>query len=528
MPSNTYDIVINNARIIEGAGGPERTGSVGIRNGLIAEVRLDTDPQDALTGEETIDVGGQVLSPGFIDLHSHADFSLEANPDAVTQITQGVTTLLAGNCGTSPFPINDVRALEAATSFLRPALDWSWTDASGFAKTVQRSSPAVNLGLQVGHGALRIAAMGDSAREPSAEELANMCRMLRQSAEQGVRGFSTGLIYAPGAYANTSEVEALARIAAECGLVYSTHMRNETDDVLEAVAEALSVARRSGVRLEISHIKAMGPQNHGKVRTALKMMADARAEGVDVTADVYPYSASSTTLTSRLPGWALDGGAPALLHRLADREHRQQLSAALAARFEGEIDPAGIVIADLPPGKYTDWVGHSLVEIADAYESTPHEVALDVLATHNAAVAIVNHAMNETDIEEALHDPHISVASDGWVMTATGDGNPHPRSFGTFSRFLGEYVRNRGLLPLEEAIRKITSLPAARAGLSDRGIIAPGYAADIAVFDPATIKDRATYADPWQLSFGVAHVLVNGQFVVRDHEPTAARPGRIV
>lgn len=528
MLETNFDIAIINARIVDGTGSAGELGSVGIRNGSIVEVNIGTNESAPLVGDETIDAAGKVLCPGFIDLHSHADFSLGADPQAITQITQGVTTLLTGNCGTSPFPVGDVRALQDATSFLRPALDWSWTDAEGFAKTVQNSRPAINIALQVGHGALRIAAMGDSNRDPSSEELEDMCRLLREAAEQGVHGFSTGLIYAPGSYAKTAEVEVLAKVAAECGLLYSTHMRNETDNVLESVAEAISVARTSGVRLEISHIKAMGPRNHGKVEQALQMMADARAEGVDVSADVYPYTASSTTLTSRLPGWALDGGAPALLQRLADEDQRRQVSDALAERFKGEIDPDGIVLSDLPPGKYTEWLGHSLAEIAQVQGSTPQDVAIDVLASHNAAVAIVNHAMLDSDIVEAMRNPYVSVASDGWVMNASGEGKPHPRSFGTFTRFLGHYVRERGVLPLEEAIRRITSLPASRAGLKDRGRIAPGYVADIAVFDPETITDNSTYADPWQLSDGVSDVVVGGQLVLKDHKATDARAGRVL
>ena len=528
MSHTRFDIAINNAQIIDGTGKARVTGSIGIRNGLIAEVHFGAEEAGTLSGTETIEAHGQVVSPGFIDLHSHADFSLEANPQAITQITQGVTTLLTGNCGTSPFPVTDLGALQAATSFLRPELNWSWSDAAGFAEALQRSKPAINIALQVGHGALRIAAMGDSEREPTSEELGRMCKLLRQAAGQGVRGFSTGLIYAPGSYAATAEVVALARTAAECGLLYSTHMRNETDNVLEAVAEAISVARATGVRLEISHIKAMGPRNHGKVEQALKMMSDARAEGVDVAADVYPYTASSTSLVSRLPGWALDGGGRALLKRLADKDQRKKISEALAERFKGEIDPSGIVLAALPLGKYTEWIGHSLAEIAQAHDATAPEAALDILAGHDAAVAIINHAMADDDVDAALCDPYVSVASDGWVMTAQGDGKPHPRSFGTFSRVLGHYVRERGLLPLEEAVRKMTSLPAARAGLSDRGRIIVGHVADLAVFDPAKIADKSTYTEPWQLTEGVAHVIVGGQLALRDHEPTPAGAGRIL
>lgn len=521
--TNSFDLVINNARIIDGTGAAASHGSVGVRDGRIAAV-ANTE----LVGAKTIDAQGQVLAPGFIDLHSHADFSIGANPEAVTQISQGVTTLLTGNCGTSPFPVKDVETLKNATSFLRPALAWDWQDAAGFTDKLKASRPAVNTALQVGHSALRLAVVGDEQRAPTAIELRQMQDLLRQAADQGVRGYSTGLIYAPCSYAKTDEIVAMAQTATECGLLYSTHMRNETDQLIEAVNEAINVARTTGVRLEISHIKAMGPRNHGKVAEALDRMADARDDGVDVTTDVYPYTASSTTLTSRLPDWSLDGGGPALLARLGDPSERRRISDALALRFDGEIDPAGIVLASLPEGKYTPWIGFPLTEIGQAMEMSPHETALDVLAEHRASVAIVNHAMVDDDVQTALKDPFVSVASDGWVMTASGTGLPHPRSFGTFTRVLGHYVRTLGTLSLEEAIRKMTSLPASRAGLQNRGTIRAGFAADLVIFDPDTVIDHSTYTDPWQLSGGISQVLIAGKTAYKDGASTDIRMGQII
>lgn len=528
MPTTLFDVAINNARIIDGTGAPAVSGSIGIRDGLIAEFRLAELEPETLLGKETVDARGLTVSPGFIDLHSHADFTIPSTPQAITQITQGVTTILTGNCGLSPFPLVEDGALLAMTDYFRPDLDWSWRDAAGFAETLRRAEPAVNVALQVGHGSLRIAAMGDSEREPTARELERMCDLLRISADQGVLGFSTGLIYAPGRFARSDEVEALARVAAECGLLYSTHIRNETDGVLDAVSEAIEIASITGVRLEISHIKAMGPRNFGLVAQALELMDQARSRGVDVTADVYPYTASSTTLTSRLPAWALDGGNAALLGRLADDGQRNRMSAALATRFEGEIDPAGIVLAALPDGKYSGWIGHSLVEVAAAFGLSSHDAALDILAEHRCAVAIVNHAMADEDLVAALRDPSVSVASDGRIMKAEGEGRPHPRNFGTFTRVLGHFVRERGLLTLEEAIRKMTSLPASRAGMKDRGRIAEGMVADLTIFDPDVVADKSRYEDPWQLSEGISSVLLGGQFVLRDGTATGTRPGLLL
>ncbi|WP_186759221.1 amidohydrolase family protein [Arthrobacter alpinus] len=528
MTSTIYDVAINNARIIDGTGSPAIHGSIGVRDGKISAISTTSDVSGALMGTTTIDAKGHVLSPGFIDLHSHADFSLGASPAALTQISQGVTTLLTGNCGTSPFPVRDLEALQGATSFMRPALDWSWTDGQGFAQALQASGPAINAALQVGHSALRIAAMGTAKRAPSPEELTRMQELLGEAAEQGARGYSTGLIYAPCSYAEAAEVTAMAQTAADCGLLYSTHIRNETDNVLAAVTEAITVARETGVRLEISHIKAMGPRNHGKVREALALLAAARENGVDVTTDVYPYTASSTTLTSRLPDWSLDGGGAALLGRLADPAQRRRIAAALAQRFDGEIDPAGIVLADMPEGEYTPWIGRSLADIAEGTSTTAHEAVLDVLAAHQGSVAIINHAMDDGDVQAALADSYVSIASDGWVMTESGTGTPHPRSFGTFTRVLGHYVRELGTLPLAEAVRKMTSLPASRAGLTDRGQIKEGLVADLAIFDPETVADCSTYLQPWQLSVGVSHVLVGGQLAFADHRQSNIRNGRIL
>ncbi|GAB3260916.1 N-acyl-D-amino-acid deacylase family protein [Arthrobacter pigmenti] len=508
-----YDLAVNNALIIDGTGSPPVVGSVGIQDGIIVEVAHHRDP---LAARVVIDAGGKVLCPGFVDLHSHADFSLPMHPGAVTQLTQGVTTLVTGNCGFSPFPVEDPDSLQAATAFLGSELDWSWRTAAGFAAALHGKKPAVNSVLQVGHGALRIAAMGGDNRLPTKNELSRMCALLAEAAEQGARGFSTGLIYAPGSYAGCGEIEALAKVAAEYDLLYSTHMRNESDTVLEAVAEAIAVARVTGVRLEISHLKAMGPRNHGKVEQALQLIEDARNGGVDVATDVYPYTASSTTLTSRLPDWALDGGVAALLQRLDTVEQRQHISSAVAKRFNGEIDPAGIVLAELPEGPYSAWVGCSLVDIAEAYGTTAHDAAVDVLDAHQASVGIINHAMSDTDVETVLRYPHTAVASDGWTLAASGTGSPHPRSFGTFTRVLGHYVRERHLLSLEEAIRKMTSLPASRARLTDRGRIAVGLTADLTIFDPLTINDHSTYTDPWQLSAGVQHVIVGGRLALHN------------
>ncbi|GAB3698316.1 N-acyl-D-amino-acid deacylase family protein [Mariniluteicoccus flavus] len=515
------ETVINDVVLIDGTGAAPRPAHVRVRDGRVAEIAAQP-----IDGPDAIDGRGLVLAPGFIDLHSHADFSIQDGPAAITQLAQGVTTLVTGNCGLSPFPVADLAALRDGSSFQRPEMDWSWTDLAGYAERMDALPPGVNLGLQVGHGALRIAVMGHEQRPPTEAELDQMCALLDRAADQGAIGFSTGLIYAPGSYARPDEVQALAAVVARRGLLYSTHMRNETNDVLQSVDEAIETARVTGVRLEISHIKAMGPANHGQVRGILERIDAARAEGLDVAADVYPYTASSTTLNSRLPGWALDGGAPALLERLADPDTTARMASALETRFGGEIDPSGIVLARLPEGPYTPMIGRSLTDIAEETGSDPATVALDVLREHRATVAIINHAMDPADLDLALTHPWVSVASDGSVLKTEGQGLPHPRSFGTFARVLGHFVRERGLLTLTEAIRRMTSLPASRLNTGDRGVIAEGAIADLVLFDPDRIADRSTFTDPWQLAEGVERVWIGGEVAFGGE--SESRHGRVL
>ncbi|WP_129840120.1 D-aminoacylase [Streptomyces sp. RFCAC02] len=518
-----HDIVINGGTVVDGTGTPGRRLSVGVTGGRISALS-----PGRLTGRREIDATGQTVTPGFIDLHSHADFAVEPDPGADTQITQGVTTLVTGNCGHSPFPLDADGTRPRSGVLDGSALSWTWRDAAGFGEAMTRVAPAVNLALQVGHNAIRLAVLGMDDRPPNEDELRRMCDLVTQAARQGAVGFSTGLIYMPGVFASPEEVRALVAAAASAGLLYSTHIRNETFHVIDAVREAIGAAEAGGARLEISHLKAMGPENHGAVTEALALIDAARERGVDVTADVYPYTASSTGLVSRLPAWAVDGGVEPTLARLADPPVREKIAAELRARFGRDIDPEGVVIAALPEGRYSGSVGRSLADIGRAEGTDPAEAALRVLEHHRLGVGIVNHAMSEADVETVLRHPWVSVASDGWVMTAERTGRPHPRSFGTFSRVLGRYVRERGVLPLEEAVRRMTSLPAARIRAADRGVLRVGAAADIAVFDAATVTDRATYEEPWQLSTGFSTVLVNGVAALLDGALTPHRAGRVI
>ncbi|MGW3521052.1 N-acyl-D-amino-acid deacylase family protein [Streptomyces hydrogenans] len=523
MPEQTapYDVLITGGTVIDGTGAAPRRTDLAVRGGRIVHVG---DLAPTATATTMLDAAGLTVTPGFIDLHSHADFSVLAMPDAEACLRQGVTTLVTGNCGLSPFPLAADEGRDTAAP--GTLTGGQWYDLDAFAAAVDEARPALNVAPLIGHGALRTAVMGTERAPAGDAELASMRALLATAATQGAFGMSTGLIYAPGSFASTNEIVALAREAAAHDLLYATHMRDEGDHLIEAVQEALDVATASRVRLQISHLKAMGPANHGKVDIALAMIDTAVRDGLDVACDVYPYTASSTRLTSRLPDWAMDGGPTALLERLADPDTRERILADLRPAVGRTFLPEGVVLAMMGPGRYSDRIGDSIADVARDENVEPAAAVLNVLAAHQGEVMIVNHAMAEDDVDTVLRHPSSAVASDGWVLHAPGDGHPHPRNFGTFARIIGRYVRENHVLELVDAVRKMTSLPASRLPLPDRGTLTPGQVADVVVLDPAAVTDRATFADPWQYATGVRDVLVAGQYVLRDGKVTGARPGR--
>jgi N-acyl-D-amino-acid deacylase len=524
-----HDILLRGGTLIDGTGASGRTADVLVSDGRIADVGAAGAGSLDVDASEVVDIPGAVVCPGFIDLHSHADFTVFGAPEAVTQVTQGVTTLVTGNCGFSPFPVVPDHAdeLRAHGRFIDDGLTWEWSTAGEYAAAVGRLPLGVNLALQVGHGALRIAAMGGADRAPTTAELDRMRALVAECADHVV-GFSTGLIYAPGTYADTAELVAIATRAAAEGLLYSTHMRDEGAGLLKAVNEALTISRQSGVRLEISHLKASGPAFWGDVADALDLIEAARAEGVDVGADQYPYPASSTTLTSWLPGWALDGGPAAMLERLEDPDQAEHIARDIGADVGRSFHPDRIVVADTPDGPYQRFVGQTIDVAAAELGLDAAHAAVELLRGQRGLLGVVNHSMSEDDVRLVLRDPAVAVASDGHVLGCPGRGRPHPRGLGTFTRVLGHYVRDERVLELPLAVRTMTGLPAARLGWTDRGVVRPGAVADLAVFDPGTVTDRASFDDPWQLSTGVLHTLVGGTRVLRDGEPTGTPAGRVI
>lgn len=520
-------MLIRNGMVYDGTGAPWTRADVGVVGGRVTAIG---DLRGSLA-IHTIDAAGLAVSPGFIDIHSHSDLTVLVNPKAESKIRQGVTTEVVGQCGSSPAPIND-RSRPLAEMMAREyGIEITWDGIAGYARAITDNGTSINIVPIVGHSAVRAAAMGMDRREPTADELGTMMHLVRMAMVEGARGFSSGLIYPPSSYANTDELAALCGVVAMYDGLYMTHMRNESEGLLDSIEETLEIARRSGVRAQVSHHKAVGRPNWGLQKKSLQMLSDARSEGIDVAADQYPYIASSTGLSSVIPAWAHEGGPATMLKRIADPDTAARLRAEIQesqAKRGGEWSDLFISSISVPELK--QWEGMNIAEIAAARGVDPITAVFDLLLG-GKYVGQVRFGMCEEDVCEIMAHPLVMTGSDGSCLAPYGplsSGKPHPRNYGTFVRVLGKYVREEGVMDLAEALRKMTSLPASRMRLYDRGVLRPGLAADITVFDPATVGERATYTDPHQYAQGIYAVVVNGQITVRDGEHTGAMGGRVL
>jgi N-acyl-D-aspartate/D-glutamate deacylase len=483
------DLVVRNVRIIDGTGSAAIDGDVEVTDGYITGVGTAHDVGPAT---QELDGNGRVLCPGFVDTHTHDDGALLLHPGLEFKVAQGVTTLVIGNCGSSAIPN---RPNETSPGGLLGRLGGDWTGLDGFRAAVHAKRPAANAIALVGHNTMRQLVMGTEKRAPTAKELAEMKGYVESAMEQGACGFSTGLIYVPGRYSDTDEVVALAEPAGVHAGIYATHMRNEGDKLLEAVEEALEVGRRSGCAVHISHHKAAGQPNWGKVGESLALVDRANEAGADVTLDVYPYTAGSG--------------------RMIEYFNLDRISLALA-----EV----IRLASCPA--FPEYEGRMLVDIATEEGVALEDLVRRILTAEKGERTLCIHfIIDEADIETNLRHPLMMVGSDGIPDLK---GQPHPRLFGTYPRILGEYVRERGVLPLEEAVRRMTSLSCDRFGLTNRGRVFEGQHADLVVFDPDTVVDTATYDDPKQEPIGIDWVIVNGQVTVDHGRHTGAGAGRLL
>ena len=523
----SLDLVVRGGTVLDGTGAPAFRADVGLVGDRIAALG-EIAPEQA---RRVIDASGLHVAPGFIDIHTHSDPDVLAYPTADSRTRQGVTTELAGNCGSSAAPLAGLGVAERVEEWKRDGIAADWTDLASYLARVEAAGLSPNHALLVGHGTLRSNAVGDVDRPLTAEESRAVARSLEEALDQGAFGLSTGLEYVPGRYTPTAEIVELARLVARRGGLYASHIRNEEARLLEAVAEAIEVGRQSGARVEIAHLKAAGDSNWPKQGAALDLLESARKDGVAVLADAYPYTAYSTTLTTFMEGWAREGGTEAILARFRDPEARARIRREVEAQVR--TDPGSwdrVVVSRVKTeGNRPVAVGKSLVEIAGGWGLDPADAYLRLLEEEETAVSFVGHGMSAENVERVLRHPLVMIGSDGSSMAPVGEAakaRPHPRSYGTFPRVLGYYARERGLFDLPTAVHKMTGLPADQIGLADRGRIARGKKADLVVLDASRVRDTATFDDPHRYPEGIVHVLVNGVPVVERGAHTGARPGR--
>jgi len=530
-----YEVLIRNGRVVNGTGNPWFRADLAIEKGRIAAIgRLADEPADIV-----IDAEGLVVCPGFIDMHSHSDLTLLINPLAESKVRQGVTTEVTGNCGSSAAPLNDLlreEILRTVPMVREAGLELTWSTLGEYGRLLEERGISLNVAPLVGNANLRVLALGFENRPPTQDELEQMKRILAQAMKEGAFGMSTGLIYPPSCYADTKELVELARVVAEYGGIYATHIRGEGATLIQAVREAIEIGEKAGVPVEISHHKASGRANWGRVRQTLRMMEEARERGVDVTCDVYPYTAGSTGLDALLPAGAYEGGVEKLLERLRDPEARRKIREEMMRSWEdrgpdtlGAPEWSCIMISYCRG--HPELEGRTIEEIARERNVDPFDLVFDLLIEEEASVGIVLFTMCEEDMRRVLVHPLSMIGSDSSARApygVLGKGKPHPRTYGTFPRILGRYVREERLLTLEEAIRKMTSLPAQKLGLRDRGVIHEGAWADLVILDPERVIDQATYQDPHRYPVGIEYVLVNGVIVIEREKHTKALPGRVL
>jgi N-acyl-D-aspartate/D-glutamate deacylase len=488
---STYDLVIQGATVFDGTGAAGRRADVAVRGDRIAAVADAIEP----AGATALDARGLAVAPGFLDVHTHDDFAVVLHPEMGFKVLGGVTTVVVGNCGMGAAPQAQARGFAAA---FHPGMQLpEWDGYAGYLDHLDAAPASCNVAALVGHGAVRAAVMGGDARAPSDAELDRMRALVREGVGAGCVGFSTGLIYEPGKHAQTGEIVALAHEFAATGGLYATHMRDEGMHLPESVRESIEIGERAGVPVQISHHKASGRENWGKVKESLRLIEDARARGLDVTADQYPYTAASTVLAAVLSFLEAAGGGI------------------------GRGRPEDIQLSSAP--QHPEWEGKTIAALADAWKLSPIDAARRILDAEGIGATVVLHVMCEDDVRTVLRHPTTMIGSDG---LPTLHGKPHPRLYGTFARVLGTYVREQGVLSLAEAVHRMTGFPARKFGFADRGEVRAGAFADLVVFDPARIADVATYEDPHQPPAGIAHVFINGTQVVKKGAHTRARPGR--
>lgn len=524
-----YDLLIIGGMVYDGTGAPGARADVAVKGDKVLKIAPSINPKKA---SDVIDARGMAVSPGFIDPHTHTDIQLLVNPKAESKIRQGVTTEIGGNCGDSWYPVPE-SSVERASASLKDQynLDLDWRDLDGFFKRLERTGSAVNFATLIGNGTIRSAALGPYDRPPDTAELETMKRTLETCMQSGAVGMSSGLEYAPSCFSCTEELIDLCRIVARYGGVYATHIRSEDSLLLEAVDEALRISRESGASLEIAHFKTCYKPNWDKLDRAFSALEQAQEGAGMVQCDRYPYHAYSTGLSMFFPLWAREGKTEDFINRLKDPANDARIRAHVAEREYQLGSWDNVLISSIHTEKNKALEGTTILAAANAAGKPCYDFARDLIIEEENRIGMIGFAMSEDNLRRILAHPLTVIGSDGNSLAPygpLGEGVPHPRSYGTFPRVLGKFVREENIMPLETAIAKMSSRPADKFGLVGRGYLEVGGFADIVVFDPDTVIDKATWSKPHVYPDGIPHVIVNGQPAVRDGEHTGQLPGKVL
>jgi N-acyl-D-amino-acid deacylase len=529
-----YDFIISGAHLVDGTGAPWVAGDIAIVGDRIVAI----GDLSKASARKRLDAKGLVAAPGFIDLQGQSEFNVLVDNRAASKVTQGVTTEITGE-GSSIAPVNDRLKKESAEVANKYGVVQDWSTLDEYFKHFERTKSAINLGTFVGAGGVRNYVMGTVNRPASPAELEQMRRLVAQAMQDGAMGISTALEYVPDTFASTDEIVELAKVARQYGGVYFTHQRSETDAIFTSLDEVFAISRRANISTTIWHLKTAYHENFGKMSEVLRRIQEARAQGIDVGASVYPYTRASNGLTSSFPPWVSEGGIDQMIARFKDPVQRERIKKEMnqpSTTWENEWlgsggDGSGIMLVGLLNPDLAKYEGMTLQEIGRQQNKDPKDVAMEIVIADHGHTGQVTSIMDEGDVRTAVSNPFVSYGSDSEAQAEDGPlskTKAHPRAFGTFPRILGIYAREEHTMSMEEAVRKMTSLAASRVGLMDRGILRPGAFADITVFDPQTIRDAATFNDPMHYSVGVRYVFVNGRPVVWDGAITDERPGRPV
>ncbi len=531
----SFDVIVEGGRIVDGTGAPWFIGDVGITDGRITAL----GQLDGARAGQRIDARGLVVAPGFIDMLGQSEFSILVDGRAASKIMQGITTEVTGE-GASIAPVNDRMMKAASASYRQFGIEQDFhTLAEYFHRVETRSRPAINIATFVGSGGVRDYVIGREDRPATPDELEAMKKLVAEAMEDGALGLSSSLQYVPNRFASTEELIELAKVAAEHGGIYITHQRSESNLIFESLDEVFTIAERAGIPAEVWHLKTAYKANWGKMPEVLARFEEARARGLDVSANQYPYDRASNGLHACLPVWVREGGVDEMIARLRDPALRERIKTEMADasitewenQWYGSGGAEGVMLSSVLDPALRKWEGMTLAEIGREMGKDPRDALMDLVIADHAESSCIISIMTEDDVRAALRHPLVSIDTDSSARAEDGSlstSKSHPRAWGTFARILGKYVRDEKLLTLEEAVRKMTSRAATRVGLQDRGILRPGMAADITVFDPNTIRDVATFEDPNHYSVGVRYVLVNGRAVVDDGKITDERPGQVL